>query len=454
MDSVLQYIQNHKQEFIDDLIQLLRIPSISAQKKHADDCRRAAHYLIDLFNKIGLSVDLRETAGNPIVLAKYTKDERVPTILIYGHYDVQPVDPLDLWKTAPFEPHIDGETIYARGASDNKGQLLAHIKAVESILKIHGEMPVNLIFLLEGEEECASDHLEIFIKENKEELRCDLVLISDTSMFAKGIPSICYGLRGICTEEIRVEGPNQDLHSGIYGGAVPNPAEALCQIIAQLKDKNGKVTIDGFYDDVVPLEDWEREAFAALPFDEEQFKQALDLNNTHGEKGFSNLEQRWARPTLEINGIFGGYTGEGSKTVLPAWAGAKFSMRLVPNQTPQKIDQLFREYMKKITPDYVKVSFKESGGAKAVVVPRDAKFVPEAVEAIKKGFGSEPVFIREGGSIPIVITFQEVLGVHTLLIGLGQPDDNAHAPNEKFSLSDFMKGIQMSAWFLNSDLKL
>ncbi|MDX9755248.1 MAG: dipeptidase, partial [bacterium] len=438
MDSVLQYIQDHKQDFIADLVELLRIPSISAQRDHAADCRRAALYLIDLFNQIGLTVELRETAGHPIVLAKYVNDERLPTILIYGHYDVQPVDPLDLWKTPPFEPRIEGETIYARGATDNKGQFLAHIKAVEALLKVQGEMPVNVTFLLEGEEECASGNLEKFIKENKDELRCDVVVVSDTSMFAEGMPSICYGLRGICTEEIRVEGPNQDLHSGIYGGAVPNPAEELCRIIAQLKDAEGRITIPGFYDDVVPMEEWEREAFAALPFDEKQFKKALDLNGSHGESGYSNLEQRWARPTLEINGIFGGYTGEGSKTVLPGWAGAKFSMRLVPNQTPETIDRLFQNYVQRIAAEYVKVSFKPSGGAKAVVVPRDALFMDEAVEAIKKGFGREPVFIREGGSIPIVITYQEELGANTLLIGLGQADDNAHAPNEKFSLRDFM----------------
>jgi acetylornithine deacetylase/succinyl-diaminopimelate desuccinylase-like protein len=449
MKPVLQYINDHNEDFVRDLSGFLRIPSISAQTRHDADCNKAALCLIDLFNYIGLTVHKYETPGKPIVVAKYTRDKRFPTVLIYGHYDVQPPEPLELWRTPPFEPHIENGRIYARGATDNKGQLLAHIKAVEAHLKVNGELPVNIIFLVEGEEEIASHNLEHFVKDHQEELACDIVLVSDSSQYTEGKPAVCYGLRGICTEEIRIDGANQDLHSGIFGGAVPNPAEVLAQIIAKMKDSQGKVLIPGFYDDVKPLEEWEKKAFTDLHFDANQFKQSLGLKDTHGEEGFSILEQRWARPTLEVNGIFGGYSGEGSKTVLPAWAGAKFSMRLVPDQNPQIIHQKFQDFVTSITPDYVHLSFKESVGAKSVLMPRDAKFVKEAIEAIEQGFNTKPVFIREGGSIPVVITFQEVLGANTLLLGLGQPDDNAHAPNEKFSLADFDKGIKMSAWFLH-----
>ncbi|MBD3265077.1 dipeptidase [bacterium] len=448
MKTVQDYIQQNKQQFLHDLTQFLRIPSISAHSGHKADCRIAAHYLVQLFDRMGLRVTVHETEGNPVLVATYVSHEQHPTVLIYGHYDVQPVDPVDLWTSPPFEPQIEGDTIYARGATDNKGQLLAHIEAVEALLKVKGWLKVNITFLIEGEEETASDTLERFIREHKDELRCDVVVVSDSSQFAENKPAICYGLRGICTEEIRVEGPNSDLHSGIFGGAVPNPAEETARIISRLKDEKGKITIPGFYDDVLPLPEWEREAFANLPFDGEEFKAALNIPATHGEEGYSIIEQRWARPTLEVNGIFGGYMEEGSKTVLPAWAGAKFSMRLVPNQDPQKIHDVFVDYVKQVAPAHVKVSFKESVGAKAVLIPRDAAFMQEAIEAIKQGFGKKPVFIREGGSIPIVITFQEELGANTLLIGLGQPDDNAHAPNEKFSLRDFERGILTSACFL------
>lgn len=448
MHRVAEYVEKNIEVFIDELTDFLRIPSISAQSEHQADCEKSADWLKNQLQQIGFDVTVYPTPGKPIVFAQYKVGEELPTILIYGHYDVQPVDPLDLWISPPFEPRREGDALYARGATDNKGQVFAHIKAAASLMKIQGKLPVNVKFLIEGEEENSLSHLEDFLLHHKEELCCDVVVVSDTGQFAPDCPAISYGLRGICTEEIRVEGANQDLHSGIFGGAVPNPCEEVSRIISKLKDENAKVLIPGFYEDVLPLEEWERKASAALPFDEEKFKKELDLKGVHGEDGYTVLEQRSARPTLEINGIFGGYSGEGSKTVLPSWAGAKFSMRLVPNQEPQKIHKLFKQFVQQIAPDYVKLSFVDTHGAKPVLIPRDAPFMDKAIRAIAKGFGKEPVFMREGGSIPIVIAFKEILGVNTLLIGLGQPDDNAHAPNEKFSMRDFEKGIKTSAWFL------
>ena len=448
MHLVTDYIEKNIEVFIEELTDFLRIPSISAHSDHHSDCENAASWLKNQFLQIGFEVKVYSTPGKPIVFAQYHAGDDLPTILVYGHYDVQPVDPLELWVSPPFEPRREEDNLFARGATDDKGQIFAHIKAVESLIKTKGKLPVNVKFLIEGEEEISSPHIEDFLFNHKDELYCDVVIVSDTGQFAPGYPAISYGLRGVCAEEIRVEGANQDLHSGIFGGAVPNPCEEVSHIIAKLKDSRGRVLIPGFYDDVVPLEEWERTAFAALPFDVEQFKKELDLKGVHGEEGYSVLEQRSGRPTMEVNGIFGGYAGEGSKKVLPAWAGAKISMRLVPNQEPQKIHELFTKYVQQVTPDYIKLSFSGFHGAKPVVVPRNARFMEEAIQAIEKGFGKRPLFMREGGSIHIVMDFKEILGVNTLLIGLGQPDDNAHAPNEKFSMSDFKKGIKTSAWFL------
>jgi len=449
LQTVESYIQNNHDNYVKELKEFLSIPSVSAQASHKDDCLKAANFLVTQFESMGMHVELRETPGHPIVLARYQKYSDKPTLLIYGHYDVQPEDPVELWKSPPFEPRIEDEKIYARGATDDKGQVFAHVKAVEAHLKQNGELPVNVIFLIEGEEEIHSENLESFIDANKEELKADVAIISDSSQYAPGIPSILYGLRGICATEIRVTGANQDLHSGSFGGAVPNPAFELSRIIASMKDDKHHITIPGFYDDVKPLEDWERQSFAELPWSDEKFQQNLELQNLQGEEGFTTLERKWARPTLEINGIFGGYSGEGSKTVIPSWAGAKFTMRLVPHQDPKKILSQFQQHVNDIADPSVKISFLSGGGCGAVLVPRDEPFLDKAKNALQKGFGKDPVFIREGGSIPIVLTLQEKLDVNTLLIGFGQNDDNMHAPNEKFSLKDFQKGILTSAWLLH-----
>ncbi len=448
MNALSSYVSSHQDQFIGELIEFLKIPSVSAQNERRENCRRAAQFLANEFHKLGLSTSLEETPGHPIVLAKHHAGENKPALLIYGHYDVQPEDPISLWESPPFEPVIRDGNIYARGASDDKGQIYAHIKAVESLLKTEGTIPVNLIFLVEGEEEIASVNLERFIHENRQRLRADAAIISDSCQYGPEMPAICYGLRGICGEEIRIEAAKHDLHSGSFGGAVPNPCQILCEIVSQLKDEKGHIVIPGFYDNVLPLEDWERQAFASLPWNDREFQESLDVPGLFGEEGFTTIERKWARPTLDINGIFGGYTGEGSKTIIPAWAGVKITMRLVPNQDTKTISRLFRDYVQKITPHYVRLSFKKHHGGNPVLVPRDSRFMPEAAEAMRFGFEKDPCFVREGGSIPIVSTLKEQLGLHTLLLGFGLPDDNAHAPNEKFRLKDFQRGILASARFL------
>jgi len=448
MTAFSSYITDNQPRFVDELIDFLHIPSVSAKSDYKQHCVKAAQFLIDEFNRLGLETTLVETPGNPLVLANYKASNDAPTILIYGHYDVQPEEPLDLWETPPFEPTIRGGNIYGRGSTDDKGQLYAHIKAIESLLQTDGALPCNVKFLIEGEEEVAGENLENFIKNNHELLKADIAIISDTSQFAPDMPAICYGLRGICAVEIRVDAAQSDLHSGSFGGAVPNPCNTLCDIISQLKDADGRILIPGFYDNALDLEEWEREEFASLPWNEENFIDQLGVPDLHGEKGYSALERKWARPTLDVNGIFGGYSGEGDKTIIPAWAGAKITMRLVPNQKPTAILGLFRKYVEKIAPDYIKLTIDEHGGGGPVLVPRSAAFMEEAVEALKFGFGREPSFIREGGSIPIVSTIYEELGLNTLLLGFGLPDDNAHAPNEKFSLRDYQRGILTSARFI------
>jgi acetylornithine deacetylase/succinyl-diaminopimelate desuccinylase-like protein len=449
VDQIIEYIRNNKQRFIDELIEFLKIPSLSAQSRHKADCERAADFVRKQFSQLGLDAQLHPTAGNPIVTARHTSPENKTTVLIYGHYDVQPPEPLDLWTSPPFEPRIEGDNIIARGATDDKGQLFTHIKAVEAHLKTNARLPVNLIFVIEGEEEVAGVHVSEFIRTHRDDLKCDVAVVSDSSQYAPNMPALCYGLRGICAQEIRVQGPKQDLHSGSFGGAVANPVNVLCQMIAQLKDESGKIRIPGFYDDVLPLEQWEREAFAALPWDDEAFRQSLGVKALHGEETYTSIERKWARPTLDVNGIFGGYNGEGAKTIIPAWGGAKITMRLVPNQNPQTISRLFRDFIRKITPPTVEVSFIDHSSCGPVIVKRSAPFVAEALESLRRGFGAEPVFIREGGSIPIVLTIQQELNVHALLLGFGLPDDNAHGPNEKLSLTDFERGIRTSATFFH-----
>lgn len=450
MSKVIDYIETNKERFKSELFDLLRIPSISADSNHKNDVKKAAAFLENQLKSIGMEeVRTCETPGHPIVLGKHLKaGPDKPTILIYGHYDVQPPDPLDLWETAPFEPTVRDGKIYARGASDDKGQAYIHVKSLESWLKSENELPVNVKIILEGEEEIGSPSLIPFLKENKEELKCDMVLVSDTAMFAKDTPSITYGLRGLAYLELEVFGPNRDLHSGVYGGAVQNPLNALCEMVAKMKDENGVVQIPGFYDDAIDLSEEEREAGRKLPFNEKEWLGSVGVNKGFGEKGYTTLERKSARPTLDLNGMWGGYQGEGAKTVLPAKAGAKISMRLVPNQNPEKIGRLFREYCEQIKPEGVTIKVTDHHGGDAAMTPLDFYGLKAAAKAYREVYGKEPLFAREGGSIPIVADFERVLGVNTILMGFGLNSDAIHSPNEHFHLVDFYRGIKTSAKFM------
>jgi acetylornithine deacetylase/succinyl-diaminopimelate desuccinylase-like protein len=447
MDNVVDHINVNRDRYLDELKDYLAIPSISALPEHAADVRRCADWTADQMRRIGLqSVRLEETAGHPVVYGEWLGAEGAPTILFYGHYDVQPVDPLNLWTSPPFEATIRDGEIYARGSADDKGQVFMHFKAVEAHMKENGRLPVNMKFLIEGEEEVGSANLDKYVDANKSALQADVVVISDSPMFDRGIPSICYGLRGLAYFQIDLRGTKSDLHSGSFGGAVANPAMVLAQVLAQMKDRGGRIKIPGFYDDVVPLRPEEREEFARLPFKEKKFRQDLGAPKLFGETGYSTLERIWARPTFEVNGLLSGFTGEGAKTVLPAIAMAKVSMRLVPNQDPKKIGDLFEAYVKKITPKTVDLKLTRMHGGKPWMTAFDNPFVQAAGRAIEKGFGQRPVFNREGGSIPVVATFQEELGLPCVLFGVGLPDENAHAPDEKLDLGNFHNGIIASAF--------
>jgi acetylornithine deacetylase/succinyl-diaminopimelate desuccinylase-like protein len=448
MSTVQNYIDENIKEFENELFELLRIPSVSTDSKHKEDVKKAASFLINQLEEIGLdNVTLHETKGHPIITAEKLPHDDKPTVLIYGHYDVQPSDPDNLWKTPPFEPTVIDGRVYARGASDDKGQSFTHIKSIQSYLKTDTELPVNVKFILEGEEEIGSPNLIPFIKENKDLLSCNMVLISDTAMFGEDQPSITYGLRGLAYMEVHVTGPNRDLHSGLYGGAVENPANVLCEMITKLIDEDGKIQVEGFYDDVEPLTPEMREAYKALPFDEEKYKKSLDLKAVHGEKGYSTLERASARPSLDVNGIWSGYQGEGAKTVLPAKAGAKVSMRLVPDQDPNKIADLFTKHIKSLAPDTVDVEVVAHHGGYPVVIDLDYYGLKAAAKAFEDVYDKEVLFTREGGSIPIVADFKKVLGVNSILMGFGLTKDALHSPNESFSLKDFHRGIKTSARF-------
>jgi acetylornithine deacetylase/succinyl-diaminopimelate desuccinylase-like protein len=445
MDDIDAYLSAHARQFEDELCELLRIPSVGADPERHPDVRRAADWVAGQFRGMGLVPELIETIGQPLIYAQSPKVAGAPTVLVYGHYDVQPVEPLAEWISPPFEPTKRNGNVYARGATDDKGQMLTHLFSARAWLATHGKLPVNLKFLIEGEEEVGSKGLYDYVAQpaTKEKLACDIVVISDTSQFGPGQPAITYGLRGIAFFELKVTGPKQDLHSGTFGGAVTNPINTICSLLAALKDDQGRVQVPGFYDDVAPLSERERKQFAALPFSEQAFKQQIGVQATTGEAGFSTLERRWARPTCDVHGIWGGQ--QVSKTAIPARAGAKFSFRLVPNQNPEKIIASARKFLLERAPPGVEVEVLCSHGAQGVVVPLDSPFVAAATRAINAGFGKAPVFIREGGSIPIVTTFRERLGVDTLLIGWGLDDDNTHSPNEKFCLADFHRGIKASA---------
>ncbi len=451
MEKIISYIESNHDRYLDELKEVLRIESISALAANKEATRRCAQWIENHLRHIGMQrVELFDTPGHPIVYAEWMGAPGKPTILLYGHYDVQPVDPLDLWTTGPFEPDIRGGDIYARGATDDKGQLFVHFKSVEAYLKTTGSLPVNLKMILEGEEEIGSANLGKFVREQKDLLRADLVLISDTSMYAKGVPTICYGLRGLSYFQIEVTGPNRDLHSGSFGGVLHNPLQALAELLSKMHDKNGKVAIPGFYNDVRRLTKRERDAFAKLPFSEKKYAKSIGVKQLHGEKGFTTLERVWARPTFEVNGMWGGFIGEGAKTVLPAKAAAKISMRLVPDQDPKKIAVLFRKYIKKLAPKTVVVELTEMHGALPAVTPIDSVGVRAAAEALHKGFGKKPLYQREGGSIPIVVQFEQLLGVSSVLLGFGLPDENAHSPDEHLNLENFFNGIKTSAHFFDT----
>jgi acetylornithine deacetylase/succinyl-diaminopimelate desuccinylase-like protein len=456
MEKIIGHINDNINGYVEQLKDFLKIPSVSTNPENRSDVRHCAEYVRDCLNEIGLeNVSIYETSLHPIVYGEWLKagTDR-PTVLIYGHYDVQPVDPVELWTAPPFEPAIRGEEIFARGATDDKGQVFMHMKSLEAHMKINASLPVNVKFLIEGEEEIGSINLDKFIESNKDLLKCDYVVVSDTAMFGKGIPSIVYGLRGLAYMQIEVTGPNRDLHSGSYGGGVDNPINALCHIIAKLKNSEGKILIDGFYDDVISLSPKEREEYAKLPFDENEYRKGLEIEEVFGENGYSTLERVSARPTLDCNGIWGGFQGEGAKTVLPSKAGAKISMRLVPDQQPEKIERLFTDYVEKISPKTVKVKVKTLHGGKGALTPLDSPAMEAAVEAIKKAFGKAPLFTREGGSIPVVNVFQTILNAPTILLGFGLPDENAHSPDEHLNLGNFHKGIQTCAYYLEELSKI
>jgi acetylornithine deacetylase/succinyl-diaminopimelate desuccinylase-like protein len=450
MDETIRYIDENAERFVDELKSFLRIPSISADAAFADDVRRAAAFVADEALRVGLeNVEIFDTPGHPIVYADWLHAPGKPTVLIYGHYDVQPVDPLELWTSPPFEPVVRGDEIYARGSVDDKGQVHMHLKSLEAIMKTRGAFPVNVKIIIEGEEEVGSPNLAPFIAEHRELLRCDAVMVSDTTMYDYEMPSLTYGLRGLAYFELHVTGANGDLHSGLFGGAVANPINALCELIAKMKDERGHITIPGFYDDVVHVSPQERAELARLPYDVESIKSMLDIPATTGEAGYTDLERLWARPTLDVCGIWGGYQGEGAKTVLPSKAGAKISMRLVPNQSFEKINELFGTFVEANAPDGVRVEVMYLHGGMPAMTPVDSAPMRAALTALERAFGTKPFLIRSGGSIPVVADFEEHLGAPVVLMGFGLPDQNAHAPNEKMNLKNYHRGIKSAALFLD-----
>ena len=443
MQSSLQYASHNFPDFVQELIDLLKIPSISTDSAYNGDVQRCAEWLATHMKAAGVQkVEVMPTGGHPIVYAEHFVDPDKPTVLVYGHYDVQPPDPLDLWESPPFEPvlHEDGRLV-ARGSSDDKGQMFMHVKAIQSYLKAEDQPPLNLKFIIEGEEECGSGNLRPFIEKHKDLLAADVVVISDTSMFAAGVPSITYGLRGLAYTQVELTGPDRDLHSGMYGGGIENPVNALARLIAGLHDENHRVTIPGFYDNVRGLTDEERATFAALPFDEAEWKHSVGVNQTKTEAGYTALEGISARPTLDVNGIWGGYQGEGAKTVLPSKAGAKISMRLVPDQTPEEITAKIRAYFELNTPATMKLQFTDLHGGHGAIVDTNHPAMQAAAKALKDTYGKEPFFTREGGSIPVVAEFKNILGIDTVLMGFGLDEDAIHSPNESFGMNRFREGI-------------
>lgn len=445
MEKVLGYLRENKERFVKELIAYVSIPSVSAQEQHRPDMRRAADWIAGEARKAGLDPEIVPTKGHPIVLARTPRRKGRPHFMVYGHYDVQPAEPFDLWKSPPFEPRIEGKFLYGRGASDNKGQHVAHLRALEAYLQTGTELPCDITMLIEGEEEVGSKNLPEFLKKNRKSLDVDAVVISDTGIPSVKQPAVTYSLRGIVAFEVIVHGPSRDLHSGIFGGSLNNPAMALCQMLAQARDKNGKITIPGFYDDVQPLSPAERKEIAKLKFDAKSYAKFLGVPELFGEKGYTTDEQRSARPTFEINGLTSGYQGEGGKTIVPAWARAKITCRIVANQKPDKVRDAVESFLKNICPRNVRLEIKSGHGGDPYLVQPNSPQVAAARNALQKSFKADPVLLREGGSIPIVNDFKRILGADTLMIGLALPEDNAHSPNERFSLECFEKGMNMSA---------
>ncbi|MDR1958255.1 MAG: dipeptidase [Planctomycetaceae bacterium] len=444
MKNIETYIESEYPRFEKDFFEFLRIPSISTDPAYKEEVKAAAQWVADLLTRIGLKPELVATQRHPLVYAETPKVPDAPTVMIYGHFDVQPPDPLDQWKTPPFEPTVRGDNVFARGATDDKGQFLTHVFAVEALLKSGEPLPFQIKMIFEGEEEDGSESIEAFVSENTGKLACDCLIVSDSTMFGPGKPAITYGLRGIAAFELFLTGPNHDLHSGIFGGSVYNPAIALSKMLSQLIDEKGRVQIPGFYDKVVPISEREGQQFADLPFDEKEFFEGLGLVTGFGEEGYTTLERRWARPTFDINGLTSGYQGDGSKTVLPSTASAKITFRLVPNQTPDDVYKNLEAFLQKICPPGIKMRLQFQHGSGGLLVPLDSPYVDAAEKALQETFACPPVFVRDGGSIPIIAFMSEKLKADVLLLGWGYDDDNLHAPNEKFSLTSFRHGIHAS----------
>jgi len=452
MQNVIQYINENKNNHLNELISFLKFQSISTNPDYNAETRKCADWLASNMKSIGLeNVKVIETDGQALVYADWLNaGADKPTLLIYGHYDVQPIDPIELWDSPPFEPVVKDGKIFGRGTADDKGQVFTHVKAVESFLKTEGKLPINIKFIIEGEEESGGEAIADFLPKNKELLACDCILISDTSWITPNMPSITYSLRGISAFEFIIEGPNRDLHSGSYGGAVDNPIHVIADIIAKLHDKYGKIAIPNYYDDIVELTNEERENFKKLPYNENEYKADLNIAETYGENGYTTYERQWARPTLEVNGIYGGYIDKGHKSIIPSKAGAKISLRLVPNQDWQKAAKMAMDYIKSITPPTVKITFTKAHGGNPALAPIDSKGVASAKYALNKAFNMEVALIREGGSIPIITDFQENLNAPAVLMGLGLDSDNIHSPNENFVLENFYGGIRASAYFIEN----
>jgi len=452
-EKVLSHLEANRQHHVDQLCDFLRIPSISSQSEYNEDTKRACAFVADELKELGLTVEVIDLGGHPLVVAQTEIRPDRKTLLFYGHYDVQPVDPLELWDNPPFEPVIKDGIVYARGASDDKGQVYTHIKALEAYIRTGTELPVNVKFIIEGEEEAGGESIYRYTEQNPEKLACDAIIVSDTTLYNETTPGICYSLKGLAYMEIRVKGPDMDLHSGSYGGTVQNPGNALAEIVAKLKDADGRCLVPGFYDDVLELEQDERDAFADLGYTDETLCGETGAPAAFGEKGFTTLERMWARPTCDVNGLSSGYGGEGAKTIIPSRALAKVSMRLVPDQDPDKIAAAFQAYVKEIAPAGVEVEVENHHNANPVLVPRKSEMFKAGMAALEQGFGAKPVFIREGGSIPIVGTFQECLKSPVLLLGYGLSTDNIHSPNEKFHLDNFWRGIRTSAFLMEEAAK-